>query len=120
TLYPFSVRTSATSRAMAATEPRRLRKKSYRSSGPLGIAARPRAHAIVMHEHRRVKESAGISFRGVFLRSVFDRAWTRSARRIRGPPPRPVHARPGPAAAERERALPRRAQRPRGSFARRR
>jgi hypothetical protein len=30
---------SATSRAMAATEPRRLRKKSYRSPGPLGMAA---------------------------------------------------------------------------------
>jgi hypothetical protein len=27
------------SNAMAATEPRRLRKKSYRSSGPLGMSA---------------------------------------------------------------------------------
>src|SRR5262249_21911980 len=34
-----SLRTSVTSLATGATEPRRLRKKSYRSPGPLGIAA---------------------------------------------------------------------------------
>jgi hypothetical protein len=33
-----SLRTSVTSRAIAATEPRRLRKKSYRSPGVLGMS----------------------------------------------------------------------------------
>jgi hypothetical protein len=37
-LVAFSVRTSVTSRAMVATEPRRLKKKSYRTPGPVGMS----------------------------------------------------------------------------------
>src|SRR5262249_50746207 len=40
-----SLRTSVTSRAMVATEPRRLRKKSYRSPRPLGMSAAAQGHA---------------------------------------------------------------------------
>src|SRR6516165_3204808 len=61
-------RTSATSWAEAATEPRRLRKKAYRSPGPVGMSDRPRF--ATGHYPRRLRGSGHASRSACRWRSV--------------------------------------------------